>query len=120
MTERIYSAPMAAQRSGDFEALIRQIDQEAEEEGPAGVADLRALQVKYQMISGIVQRRRELHWTQQELAERSGVAQTAISKIERGRKSPTLDTYARLLSALQLKPTWALASPKGTAHSPLG
>ena len=43
--------------------------------------------------------------------------QTAISKIERGRKSPTLDTYARLLSALELKPTWALASSKGTAHS---
>ena len=32
----------------------------------------------------------------------SGIGQAEISKIERGRKSPTLDTYTRLVMALDL------------------
>ncbi len=47
--------------------------------------------------------RRALNLTQAELAERSGVAQTEISRIERGRKSPTMDTYSRLAAALGLR-----------------
>jgi len=101
---------MATPTSGDFEELLGQIEREAKEDGPAGIADLRALQFKYQMINELILRRRELRWTQQQLAEHSGIAQAAISKIERGRKSPTIDTYARLLTALELNPTWARRS----------
>jgi hypothetical protein len=36
---------------GDFDDLLLDIEREAEEEGPAGVADLRALQFKYQLIN---------------------------------------------------------------------
>ncbi len=43
-----------------------------------------------------------LRWTQKDLAARSGIGQGEISKIERGRKSPTLDTYSRLATALEL------------------
>ncbi|SRR6266566_1353944 len=43
-----------------------------------------------------------LRRTQGELAQRSGVAQTEISRIERGQKAPTLDTYTRLAPALGL------------------
>jgi len=32
------------------------------------------------------------------------VAQEEISRIERGRKSPTIDTYARIAAALGLQP----------------
>ena len=110
MTEGAYSRSMATPTPGDFEDLLGQIEREAEEDGPAGIADLRALQFKYQMINELILRRRELRWTQQQLAEHSGIAQTAISKIERGRKSPTIDTYARLLTALELSPTWARRS----------
>jgi hypothetical protein len=34
--------------------------------------------------------------------ERTGIAQTEISRIERGRKSPTVDTYSRLAAGLDL------------------
>src|SRR5579884_3757266 len=88
--------------SRDFDRLLDDIEREAQEEGPVAVADLRARQLRYRMIARLIQRRREQHLTQKQLAERSGIGQAEISKIERGRKSPTLDTYARLATALDL------------------
>jgi DNA-binding XRE family transcriptional regulator len=88
--------------SSDFERLLGEIEREAEEEGPAAVAELRALQLRYRMIARLIQRRQQLHLTQKQLAVRSGIGQAEISKIERGRKSPTLDTYSRLVTALDL------------------
>src|SRR5438128_12430 len=84
----------------DFEALLGQIEREAADEGPGAVLQLRALQAKYRFLSFVIQRRRALHLTQKELAERVGMAQAQLSRIERGRKSPSLDTYSRLLAAL--------------------
>ncbi len=86
--------------SHDFEALLEQIDREAKEEGPQAVAELQALQVKYRMLNQLIEGRRALHLTQKELAEKAGLGQAEVSKIERGRKSPTLDTYSRLAAAL--------------------
>lgn len=40
-----------------------------------------------------------------------------ISKIERGRKSPTLDTHARLAAALGMEPILLSRSPKGGFRS---
>jgi DNA-binding XRE family transcriptional regulator len=95
-----HHAIMSAQ--GDFKQLLDDIEREAQEEGPAAVADLRAMQLRYRMIARLIQRRRELRLTQKQLAARSGIGQAEISKIERGRKSPTLDTYSRLATALDL------------------
>jgi DNA-binding XRE family transcriptional regulator len=89
--------------SQDFEALLEQIDREAKEGGPKAVAELEALRVKYGMLNQIVQARRALHLTQKGLAEKAGLGQAEVSKIERGRKSPTLDTYSRLAAALGLE-----------------
>jgi DNA-binding XRE family transcriptional regulator len=102
---------MAAHHSTEFEELIQRIEEEAQEEGPSGVAHLRALQFKYRMINLLLQERRQLGWTQEQLAEHSGIGQTEISKIERGRKSPTLDTYARLAAALGMEPIVPSRSP---------
>ncbi len=93
---------MTRKVSEDFELLLGDIDAEAIAEGPAAMQDLRALQVKYRLINLLIERRHALHWTQQQLAVRSGIGQAEISKIERGRKSPTLDTYTRLVMALDL------------------
>lgn len=82
--------------------LLDDIEREAQEEGPDAVADLRAMQLRYRMIARLIQRRRELHLTQKQLAARSGIGQAEISKIERGRKSPTLDTYSGLATTLDL------------------
>ena len=43
--------------------------------------------------------RRRSGFSQRELARRAGVAQPAISRIERGVVSPTVDTLERLLAA---------------------
>jgi len=87
---------------GDFDRLVDDIEAEAAAAGPAAVRDLRALQLKYRFVNQLIERRRSLHWSQKELAEHSGIAQSEISKIERGRKSPTIDTYSRLATAMQL------------------
>ncbi|HEY8695893.1 MAG TPA: helix-turn-helix transcriptional regulator [Chloroflexota bacterium] len=82
---------------------------------PAAVRDLRAKQFKYRLLNAVISRRQQLSLTQAQLSERSGIAQTEISRIERGRKSPTIDTYARMAAAMELElpPGWArsLRSP---------
>jgi ribosome-binding protein aMBF1 (putative translation factor) len=87
---------------GDFDPLLDDIEAEAVAAGPAAVRDLHALQLKYRLINQLIERRRSLRWSQKDLAEHSGIAQSEISKIERGRKSPTIDTYSRLAVALRL------------------
>jgi ribosome-binding protein aMBF1 (putative translation factor) len=106
-----YRWPMATTpRSNDFDLLLDQIEAEAHHEGPAGVADLRALTMKYALVNQLLERRRELHWTQKELSQRAGIGQAVISKIERGRLSPTLDTYARLAAVLGLSLQFQVAA----------
>lgn len=85
-----------------FDEFYREVEAEAEAEGPAAVIDLRAKELKYALVNSLLTRRRQLHWTQGALAAKSGVAQEEISRIERGRKSPNMDTFARLAAALDL------------------
>ncbi|MHB8717688.1 MAG: helix-turn-helix transcriptional regulator [Candidatus Dormibacteria bacterium] len=99
--------------STSFDDYFAEIEAEARAEGPDAVRDLEAKRLKYRLINLLLTRRGELHLTQQQLAERSGVAQTEISRIERGRKSPTLDTYSRLASALDLE--WVEPQRRATA-----
>jgi len=93
---------MAHRRSADFDLLLADIEQEAAAEGHGAVQDLRALQLKYRLINKLIDRRHQLRWSQKDLARHSGIAQSEISRIERGRKSPTLDTYSRLTTAMEL------------------
>lgn len=94
---------MRNNRSQSFDDFYGELEDEAKGEGPSAIRDLRAKEVKYALINTLITRRRELNLTQQTLATKSGVAQTEISKIERGRKSPTVDTFSRLASALGLE-----------------
>jgi transcriptional regulator with XRE-family HTH domain len=54
------------------------------------------------LINRLIERRHSLHWRRKYLAEQSGIAQSGISKIERGRKSPTIDIDSRLATAMGL------------------
>lgn len=54
--------------------------------------------------------RRRLGLSQEELAFQSGLHRTSISHIERGLKSPTVDTLAKLAHALETTPSDLLAS----------
>jgi ribosome-binding protein aMBF1 (putative translation factor) len=86
-----------------FDDFYAEIEAEAKAEGPEAVRDLRAKELKYSFLNALMTARRARHLTQQQLAAQSGIAQEEISRIERGRKSPTLDTYSRLAAALDLQ-----------------
>ncbi len=61
--------------------------------------------------------RRDLDWDQKELAVKSGVSQTYISQIERGRKSNvSIDVLFALADALGVTVTYLL----GISEDPLG
>jgi transcriptional regulator with XRE-family HTH domain len=49
--------------------------------------------------------RKSARLSQEELAERAGVHRTYVSQLERGLKSPTLDTILKLSSALDTRPS---------------
>jgi transcriptional regulator with XRE-family HTH domain len=56
-----------------------------------------------QIVNAIHQRRIELGWTQKELADKVGVHQESVARIENGGTIPRLDTVFRLALALGMK-----------------
>jgi len=89
----------------DFEDLLHQIEEEAEAEGPAGRAHFDALRDRFDLVVQIIDRRRELHLTQQQVAAASGLHQSVVSRIEQGVANPTARTLAVLARALDAKLT---------------
>lgn len=59
-----------------------------------------ALEPEYQLIIALLELRKELNLTQQELAERTGINRSDISKIEHGNANPSLKTMKRLAGAM--------------------
>ncbi len=84
----------------DFDRLIDEIEQDAVAEGPAAVAELRALDARFRLAAELLAARTSAHMSQKELAARSGVQQAEISKIERGEVIPKISTMDRLLAPL--------------------
>ena len=84
----------------DFEQLLNDIEAEAHAEGPAAVAELRAFDERFRLASELLGARKAAHFSQKTLADRSGVQQAEISKIERGEVVPTLTTMSKLLQPL--------------------
>ncbi len=89
----------------DFDQLLEQIAVEAEAEGPAGRAHLASLRDRFDLAIQIVDRRRVLHMTQQELAAASGLHQSVVSRIEQGVANPTMRTLSALARALDARLT---------------
>lgn len=56
------------------------------------------------IIQNIRERRKELHLTQESLAERSGLSLETIGKIERKKVDPSIETMVRIAHALQITP----------------
>lgn len=84
----------------DFDQLIQDIEQEAQAEGPAAIAELRAFDDRFRIAAMLMQTRKQKGFTQAELASASGVQQADISRIERGEVEPRASTLARLLAPL--------------------
>ena len=74
-------------------------------EDPAFAAEYEAQRPEYEAIRAVIAARLACNMTQKELAEKSGIRQSNISRIENGSASPTIDTLARIAAGLgkQLK-----------------
>lgn len=62
------------------------------------------------LVSNVKWLMNETGWTQVELAEKSGVSQTAISKVLRGEMNPTVEFAEKLASAFGLS-GWHIIMP---------
>ena len=74
-------------------------------EDPAFAAEYEAQRPGYEAIRAVIAARLACNMTQKELAEKTGIRQSNISRIENGSASPTIDTLARIAAGLgkQLK-----------------
>lgn len=62
-----------------------------------------ALEPEFQLIRKMIRARREAGLTQKELAERTGIQQSNISRIENGNGNPSLSTLNKLAQGLGKK-----------------
>lgn len=86
--------------SAAFQDFIKELEAEAEAEGPAAVAELEAFRLRFSLARQLAERRREQHLTQKRLADLSGIDQAEISRIERGHANPTTATLGALTRVL--------------------
>jgi DNA-binding XRE family transcriptional regulator len=85
-----------------FDDFIAELEAEARAEGPEAVAELEAFRLHFSLARQLGQQRRAQHLTQKQLADRSGIDQAEISRIERGQSNPTTATLGALTRALGL------------------
>lgn len=84
---------------GDLEELV---EAEAKQEGPAVEAHLHAERARFRLAHQFAEARRAQNLTQQQVARRSGVPQSEVSKIERRLVNSSGETLARVLFAVRL------------------
>lgn len=83
-----------------FDEFMAELEAEARAEGPEAVAELEAFRLHFSLARQLAAQRRALHLTQKQLAERTGIDQAEISRIERGQANPTTATLGALTRAL--------------------
>ena len=66
-------------------------------------AEYDALEPEFQIIQAMIDARKLKGITQKELSERTGIAQSDISKLENGNANPSLRTLQRLASGMGCK-----------------
>ena len=62
-----------------------------------------ALEAEYSIKQAIVDARNAANMSQQELSQRTGIAQSDISKLENGNANPSIKTLRRLADGLGMK-----------------
>ena len=62
-----------------------------------------ALEFEYQIINALIKARAQKKLTQQQLADKIGVAQSALARFESGGVNPTLSFLKKVTSGLGLK-----------------
>ena len=62
-----------------------------------------ALEAEYSIKQAIIDARNTVNMSQQELSQRTGIAQSDISKLENGNANPSIKTLRRLADGLGMK-----------------
>ena len=70
---------------------------------PEFAAEYERTRPEFEVMRAIIGARIEINMTQKELAEKSGIRQSNISRIENGTSSPTVDTLQRLAAGMGKK-----------------
>lgn len=86
--------------SRKFRDFMREVEAEARREGPQAVAELEAFDAHFRLAGEMLALRKARGLTQRQLAQRTGVNQSEISRIEGGSANPTMSTVAVLAGAL--------------------
>ncbi len=86
--------------SSKFRDFMREVEAEARREGPRAVAEIQAFDAHYRLAGELLALRKARGLTQRQLARKTGVNQSEISRIEGGRANPTLSTVAVIAGAL--------------------
>ena len=72
-------------------------------QNPDFKAEWDAMEPELSIMQAVIDARKESGLTQQQLAERTGISQADISKLENGNANPSLKTLQRLASAMDKK-----------------
>ena len=67
---------------------------------PAFKAEYEALEPEFSIIQAMIDARKASGLTQKELSERTGIAQSDISKLENGSANPSIKTLQRLAAGM--------------------
>lgn len=59
--------------------------------------------VKNQILTSYINLRKERGITQQEIADRTGIKRTNVTRIESGRNAPTIEVLVKLAAALDME-----------------
>ena len=87
---------MAQMRVGRFEDLVAKL-----EKAPEFREEYRQLRPYYDLVVEIIRRRNELNLTQEQLAERAGMRQSCISRLESAEHNTRLATLIKVAEALE-------------------
>jgi transcriptional regulator with XRE-family HTH domain len=89
---------------------------ESFEHDPSLVAEYKETRDELKLAMRLAEVRHESGMSQRDLAERTGIAQPVISRVERGAEVPTLATLLRLASALNVR---VVIAPTGVTVEPV-
>ena len=81
----------------DIDAILKE-----ERKDPEFDIEYRKVDALYTMINTFVKMRKEMGVTQEELAKRCFISQQAVSRIEKEKHIPNMDTFIKMLTALDI------------------
>lgn len=88
-----------------FKDFMAEVEADAEAGGSRGARPARGAAAASPLARQLAAQRRALHLTQKQLADRVGIDQVEISRIEQGQANPTTATLGTLTRALGTSPT---------------